>query len=473
MKFGFKILLFICAFVLKANAQIYFNKLYDYDNSNTFNNAATACIEFSNGDVLLSTTKYYSPSFGGLHFIKINTNGDTVVSKRYPKANCAYYSGPSSSIVKCFDNNLILAGSYYDSTLINSDALLVKINENGDTLWTRTYGGANFDIANAVSQTVDSGYIIMGSTQSFSMGPAADFYLIKTDSLGNFQWQQTYGTTLAEDCVSGQITLDGGFVMSGIKNSLLYALKTDANGNFKWDRQIPGTAGTGFIKQLADSTYILVGAKFVAGLSYQAFMAKLSKAGVVVWEKTFGAAGDQQFYAVPIILSDGSIVCSGISTIGANPWGLLIKTDSLGNQQWLRTYYANPSNDNYVYDVKRTNDSGFIMTGSGNITSQDAWVVKVDSNGCEIVNCNVGVEEFQISNSILQIYPNPAANEINISIEGEDLNDYEISILNVLGEKEKIENDKSKISISQLAKGVYFITATNRDKRFTQKFIKD
>lgn len=475
MKLAYKILLFVFVFALKSNAQIYFNKLYDYDNTNSFNNTASSSVEFSNGDFLFSATKFYSTSFSALHFIRINSTGDTLLSKRYPKQNCAYYTGPSGSLVKCIDGNFVQAGSYYDSTLTNSDALLVKLNEYGDTLWTRTYGGINFDIINAVCQTPDSGFILMGSTQSFSMGSAADFYLIKTDSLGNFLWQQVYGTTLAEDCISGHITLDGGFIMCGIKNSLLYALKTDSSGNFEWDRQVPGTAGTGFIKQLSDSTYILVGAKFVAGLSYQAYMAKLSKTGGVVWEKTFGASGDQQFYAVPIILNDGSIVCSGISTIGTTPWGLLIKTDSLGNQQWLRTYYANPSNDNYVYDVKLTSDEGFIMTGSGNITSQDAWVLKLDSAGCEIANCNVGMEEFQVQNSVLHVYPNPSSSEINISIEGEYINEYEISIVNILGESQKTEINQSVISVSELTSGIYFITATSKagQKRLSQKFVKE
>ncbi len=71
-----------------------------------------------------------------------------------------------------------------------------------------------FDNANCVVQTPDSGFVMMGVTQSFSNGAASDFYMIKTDKNGNFLWQKAYGTTLAEDCVSGQMTLDGGFIMA-------------------------------------------------------------------------------------------------------------------------------------------------------------------------------------------------------------------------------------------------------------------
>ncbi len=471
MKLYFKISIFICVFAFKLNAQTYFN--YNYEYNSAISNA-TAVIEINSGGGYLFPSCIYGSGYGSLLINRIDLNGDTLWTKEYKKNYYSFSTGASNSLIYTYDSNYVFCGSIID-TLNNRDALLVKLNLNGDTLWTKKYGGANFDNANIVCQTPDSGFVLMGVTQSFSMGSASDFYLIKTDKNGNFLWQQVYGTTLAEDCISGQITLDGGFVMSGIKNSLLYVLKTDASGGFEWDRQISGTAGTAFVKQLSDSSYILVGAKFVTGLSYQAYMAKLTKTGSVSWEKTFGGSGDQQFYAIPIILNDGSVVCSGININGAIPWGLLIKTDSLGNQQWLRTYYKDPTKDNYFYDVKSTQDSGFIISGAGLVATADPWLVKVDSNGCEIANCNVGINEFPISDSQLQVFPNPASNEINILIEGENLSDYEISIINILGKAQKIEDYLNAISISHLASGIYFITATSKNgkRKLSQKFIKE
>lgn len=452
--------LFSFAFLTNVNAQTYFNKLYDYDNSNIFLNCATTSYKYASGDFLLGTTKFYSSSFGALHFIKINSSGDTIFSKRYPKPYCAYSTAIGNSLIKCFDGNLVLAGAFYDSAGTYPNALLVKLNEDGDTLWTKNYGGSNFDNANVVCQTIDSGFVLMGVTQSFSMGSASDFYLIKTDKNGTFQWQQVYGTTLPEDCVSGQITLDGGFILAGHRNNQLHIVKTDSAGNFKWEKVYSGTAGQGFIKQLQDSTYILVGTKLIAGLSYQAYMAKLTKTGVIIWENTYGGSGDQQFYTVPIILNDGSIVCSGVSTIGI-PWGLLIKTDSLGNQQWLRTYYANPSNDNYIYDLKLTNDNGFIMTGSGNVTGQDAWVVKVDSAGCEIANCNVGVEEFEAQIDHLKVYPNPSSEYTKIEIHlNEEVLNAQLIVYNLLGmevtKRNVVNGDSFTINTEVYNNGIYF-----------------
>ena len=460
IKFLFSIFLFLFFSTIceNVNAQTYFNKLYDYDGTNSTSNHATASIELSNGDFLISGNKFL-PSFGALHFIRINTNGDTILTKSYPKLNCGYYTAIGNSLIKCLDGNYAQAGAYADSGSTALNALLVKLTENGDTLWTKTYGGVNFDNANIVCQTPDSGFVMMGVTQSYSTGSASDFYLIKTDKNGVFQWQQVYGTTLTEDCVSGQITLDGGFILSGHRNNQLHVVKTDSNGSFQWEKVYAGTAGQAFVKQLPDSTYILVGSKFVAGLSNQAYMAKLTKLGVIIWSQTYGGIGDQQFYAIPIILSDGSIVCSGVSTV-ADSWGLLIKTDSLGNQQWLRTYFANSTNANYIYDVKLTSNNEFIMTGSGNVSGQDAWVVKVDSSGCEIANCNVGVNESNSENLNLKIYPNPTNFTATIEFDNPTNQNCTLTIFDLRGQLvrtiKNITTDKVEIERQSLARGLYF-----------------
>jgi hypothetical protein len=365
----------------------------------------------------------------------------------------------------------VQCGVFVDSTG-NYDALLVKLTEAGDTLWTKTYGGSNFDNANIVCQTPDSGFVMMGVTQSFSTGPNSDYYMIKTDKNGNQLWQKVFGGTAVEDCISGQMTLDGGFIMSGRGYNVFYIVKTDSAGNFQWQQTYTGTAGVCFIKQLADSAYILTGSKSLSGLGDQACMLKINKTGGVIWQKSYGGLSDDYFYTQPVILNDGSIVTGGVTMLGTSPIGLLIKTDSLGNQTWLRTYYANQNNDNYIYDLKLTSDNGFIMVGSGNITGQDAWVVKVDEFGCEVANCSVGFEAFQVSDDKLILYPNPASNEIQIS--GLRISEAQIEVINILGEIQRFQISDTKIDISHFTNGIYFVVVTGNDgKKWTEKFVKE
>jgi hypothetical protein len=447
-------------------AQVYFNKNYEY-NISVAN--ATSVIETDSGYLFPSCI--YGSNYGSILIVMVNWNGDTTWTKEYVDSSNTYSTGTSNSIIKTFDNNIIFSGSRMND-LGNRDAMLVKINMNGDTLWMKTYGGANFDNANVVCQTPDSGFVTMGVTQSFSTGPASDFYLIKTDKNGNQLWQQVFGTTAVEDCISGQITLDGGFIMSGRKSNMFHIVKTDGNGTFQWQQTYSGTVGVSFVTQLTDSSYILTGAKSISGLGYQAHMIKINKNGGVVWQKSYGNSVDDLFYTRSLILGDGAIVTAGQSMLGSVPIGLLIKTDSLGNQQWLRTYHKNPISDNYFYDLKATSDNGFIMSGFCMVASADPWLVKVDEFGCELANCSVGFEEYQRADEKLVLYPNPAKNELTLQISGFNISDFQI--INILGEIQKFQISDSKIDISHFASGVYFITVTSEDgKRWTEKFVKE
>ena len=473
MRLLLKIILIFTAVSFKSSAQIYFNNLYDFDNTSIYSNSASSAYQFSNGEYLISGNKYYSSNFGALVFIKLSPNGDTIYSKRYVKYNGGYQTGTSNSLIKCYDGNFAQSGIYV-GTIGNADALLVKLDTTGDTIWTKSYGGANFDNANTVCQTSDSGFVLMGVTQSFSNGLASDFYLIKTDKYGNFQWQQVYGTTAAEDCLSGQITLDGGFILSGQQNNQFHIVKTDNVGNMQWQQTYAGTSGACFIKQLTDSSYLLTGAKVVTGFAGEAYLIKINKIGGIIWQKHYGSASvNDWFYTEPIILNDGSIVVGGQQMLGNVPIGMLVKTDSAGNQQWLRTYFANQTIDNYVYDVKHTSDNGFLLTGTGFGISQDAWVVKVDSNGCEYAGCNVGIEELGVDGGEIGIYPNPATNEF--TIENSQLRINAIHIYNVLGELvlERIATSQKVIDVSSWNAGVYFVEVETEKGVIRKKVVKE
>src|SRR4030095_3353145 len=105
----------------------------------------------------------------------------------------------------------------------------------------RTYGGSGHDEGRSVKQTWDGGYIIAGTTSSFGAG-ATDVYLLKVDSLGNFQWQKTFGGNNIDRGYSLDITSDSGFVICGYTNSFgsggydAYVIRTDQNGDTLWTK---------------------------------------------------------------------------------------------------------------------------------------------------------------------------------------------------------------------------------------------
>ena len=132
--------------------------------------------------------------------------------------------------------------------------------------WDKTFGGTDWDVALSVQQTSDGGYILAGGTESYGAG-SCDFWLVKTDSSGNKQWDKTFGGTNGDVAYSVQQTSGGGYILAGNTNSYgaglgdFWLVKTDSNGNKQWDKTFGGTDWdvAYSVQQTSGGGYILAG----------------------------------------------------------------------------------------------------------------------------------------------------------------------------------------------------------------------
>jgi len=208
------------------------------------------------GYVVAGSTHHYG---GGNDFylVKTNSSGDPLWTRAY--------WGPGSwtvaySVQQTTDGGYILAGC------TDGDFYLVKTYSEGGLCWTRTYGGSGGDCAYSVQQTADGGYVVAGYTDSFGAGDY-DFYLVKTNSQGDTLWTRTYGGALADEAYSIQQTTDGGYVVAGTSMSFgagssdFWLVRTDANGDSLWSRTFGGTSGDEChsVQQTSDGGYVLAG----------------------------------------------------------------------------------------------------------------------------------------------------------------------------------------------------------------------
>lgn len=298
------------------------------------------------------------------------------------------------------DNGYIIAGM----TMSFGDghrALVIKTDENGDTLWTRTFGGGNIDEASSLEQTVDRGYIIVGSTNTIGMGNF-DILLIKTDEYGEEIWTKTFGGILDDFGSSVQQTTDSGYVLIGSTESFasgmqdIWLIKTDVNGNVIWDKRFGWTdyAGGSDVQQTTDGGYIVSGfSPSIGGWWSDFWLIKTDANGDTLWTKTFGGTDLDFSSSVQQTIDGGYIITGRTESFGAggnDVW--LIKTDESGDSLWTRTFGG--LNGDGGKSVKQTVDRGYIIAGYtwsyGNGVS-DVWLIKVDENGNEIWNKTLGL----------------------------------------------------------------------------------
>jgi len=409
--------------------------------------------------------------------------------KSYGKTSFAYYTGFSGSLIPTTDKGYALAGSVSDSATNDDNALLVKFNYNGDTLWTKTYGGADFDILYGLNQTNDGGYALYGYTRSFGTG--GDFYLIKTDSLGSKEWQKTYGGSGKDDPLSGDLTNDGGFIISGYSNSFggndYYVVKTDSVGNIEWQKNYGPNGGmyACFINHAMDGGYLIYSLKNNGdGFNEQGYIAKLNNNGVKIWERTFGGY-NLDFFESAIELQDSSIILVGSSTNDSTGslFGWIMKLTKNGDSLWSHTYNARNDRPNYFRDIELAPDGGFIICGSGHNNDQDFWLVKLDNKGCLEPGCDTlypnGVMPlFVTEKPAISIYPNPAKGNATIScFIPYKTKQTEMTLSDMFGRTMKhyyLENGDNQIifNTQQLSEGLYFLKMMiDNQNTITQKVV--
>jgi predicted secreted protein len=309
------------------------------------------------------------------------------------------YGGPGDdefySMVRTSDGGFALAGYTNSSGAGDYDFWLVKTNSSGTMQWNQTYGGANADEAFSVVQTNDAGYALAGMTESYGVGHT-NAWLVKTDSSGNMQWSQAYGGGADNGAYSVIQTSDGGYALAGFTDSFgagkydFWLIKTNSSGSMQWNQTYGGTGDeqASSVIQTSDGGFALAGYtdSFGAG-SYDFWLVKTDFSGTMLWNRTYGGSGDDEAECV-IQTSDGGYALAGYTNStgagGLDFW--LVKTDSTGTLQWSQTYGG--GGDDEAFSLIQTSDGGYALAGSTSsygAGEYDGFLVKTDSAGNSVM----------------------------------------------------------------------------------------
>ena len=371
------------------------------------------------GYIIAGETWSFGAGGGDVYLIKTNAAGDTQWTRTFGGAeyDVAY------SVQQTLDGGYIIAGA--DSfPPYGTGVYLVKTDANGGALWTRTIGGGGDYCAYSVRQTRDGGYIVTG-LECGDESTMANVLLVKTDANGDTLWTRIfYGTGWDDYGSSVQQTTDGGYVIAGANSTGLgdvYLIKTDASGDTLWTRTFGGDSidEAEYVQQTSDGGYVIAGStcSFGAGSS-DVYVIRTDAAGTMLWSSTYGGAS-LDFGCSAQQIDEGTYVIAGsTSSFGAGGRDFyLIRTDADGDTLWTRTFGGD--SDDVACSFQQTADGGYIMAGysaSFGAGGEDVWLVKTDSLG------NVGVAEPRTSPTrtsclVLTCEPNPFRTRTAISLQ--------------------------------------------------------
>ncbi len=380
----------------------------------TTNNDEGTCVQqtFDGGYIITGSTFPNQPWDSDLYLVKTDDNGDVIWTKTFGG------SGNDSGIdvKQTTDNGYIIVGITSSYGAGNYDVWLIKTNSLGDTLWSNTFGGGMNEFGNSVFQTDDGGNAIMGSTNSFGAG-GSDLLIIKTNALGDSLWSQTYGGPYHDIAFEAQATFDGGFILAGytqlqgFMDNHLWLLKLYSNGEIEWSQTYDGNLATSAdsVKETADAGYIVTGGE------QDVFLLKTDMYGDTLWSKSFGGARNDGGYSVIETAESDFLVCGTSSSFSADgDFDLfLIKTDIGGHTLWTNTYGGVGAE--IGFSVIEAFDGGITACGytsSYGAGGKDVWLLHLDADGqggmTDISALNPG--GYQLG----QNFPNPFSNTTTI-----------------------------------------------------------
>lgn len=220
---------------------------------------------------------------GGLYMclLKLANDGTIQWSKTYGTAES---TDVGEAVKQTADGGYIIIGS--SSVHGSYDVFLVKTTSDGTLQWTRTFGDSLTDMGHDVAQTADGGYIITGTygtshSDSISTSYYGEVYLIKTNAEGSLQWTKTYGNTMEHAIgYSVEATQDGGYVVTAEKNNKVFFMKTSSDGSLQWSKTYSAwSAGKAAARITTDGGFIITGSIMNATTGFDIYLIKTDSAG--------------------------------------------------------------------------------------------------------------------------------------------------------------------------------------------------
>lgn len=270
----------------------------NFMNEKTFGNEldddATAVIIGNDENILLGGNTTTASGTKDILLYKLNSEEEIIWQKTYGGNN----NEELNFILPAENSGYLLVGLTESFGAGSRDIYLLKIDENGNELWSKTYGGFNQEGGNQIIATDDDNYLLFGFTQTFGAGDR-DFYLLKINPQGDVIWTKTYGSSNYEESQEIVKAENGGYLLFGHSaafdlNHDMYAVKINEDGDIIWGETYGSNAHDGGEAALQDNdgNFLLLGRSNSFGNGEEAYLVKTNLSGEIISENNYGSVSD-------------------------------------------------------------------------------------------------------------------------------------------------------------------------------------
>ncbi len=331
------------------------------------------------GYIIVGTTSSYGEGEYDAWLIKTDEDGDVEWNRTYGGVKWDV----GWSLEETRDGGYILAGETSSWGSGHYDIWLIKLDSRGDEEWSLTYGWPDWDIGYCVRELRDGGYIVAGCTRKTRIigGGYWDALLLRVDPLGRVLWCKTYGGPYEDGAWYVLETGDGGLIVAGYTTisadrlADAWIIKTDELGEVEWN-VIYGGDGDDWLFSIeeAGDGYIAAGATGSYGAGgYDFWLIKLDGDGGILWNRTYGGAGSDIGWLVRET-ECGYIIIGGTTSYGEGDWDIwVVETDRDGDPLWNQTYGGVGRDRGWCID--ETRDGGYILVGYTTPPNSRYWDV--------------------------------------------------------------------------------------------------
>ncbi len=342
-----------------------------------------AVLEYPNGDLyVVGSTTSFGSGLSDVYVIKTDMNGNTIWTKTFGGTG----NEEPNEIIKAADGNLLILGITDSYGAGGDDMYLLKIDTTGAQLWHKEYGGAADEVAEDIVIAPDGNYLINGITYSYGNG-LRDIYLLKITLAGTPIWTKTYGGPLDDGGISLCNAPGGNIMLYNFTDNFgavardTYVMKVNSIGDSlgAWLYGGDEYEQACSIEPTTDGNYIIMGHTASFGhFEHNLYALKITDTGTILWEKNYGGAFHDGGEHGEQSEDGGYIFCGRTNSFGNNSEQVyLVKTDANGNLQWEKD--AGGSNNDAGYNMTETDDAYIVVGQTLSVTNgnNDVFLVKI------------------------------------------------------------------------------------------------